>query len=64
MGIIWKLFEKCGDSAAAALFWILIIFAIAGALIWMFNNGVDYLLKEEPGIKKLTSKKSSEESEE
>jgi hypothetical protein len=61
--MIWKLVEKFGDSAAAALFWILIIFAIAGALIWMFNRGVDYMLND-PGIKKLKSKKSNEESEE
>jgi hypothetical protein len=63
MGVIClKLIEKFGDSAAAALFWILIIFAFAGALIWMFDTATVILLKED--IKKLTSKKSSEESEE
>ena len=64
MEVIWRLIERFGNSAADALFWILIIFAITGALIWMFYSGVDYLSGEPVVNKKLTSKKSDEESEE
>jgi hypothetical protein len=62
MEVFWRLAEVFGNSIARALFWILIIFATSGALIWMFDKATVILLKDD--VKKLTSKKSSEESEE
>jgi len=40
-----ELIAKFGDVVLEALFWILIIFSIAGAGIWMFKNVVNYLLE-------------------
>lgn len=57
--MILKLIEKFGCSIADALFWILIIFSVAGALVWLFNGTVNFLLKE-PKIKKTETKEPEE----
>lgn len=45
--VILSLVDKFGTSIAKALFWILIIFSIAGALIWVFRSGINYFFFEE-----------------
>jgi hypothetical protein len=51
-----ELIMKFGNVVLEALFWILIIFSIAGAIIWVFKNVVNYLfvedIKSEPQLPK------------
>jgi hypothetical protein len=42
-----ELIMKFGNVVLEALFWILIIFSIAGAIIWVFKNVVNYLFVED-----------------
>lgn len=45
--VFLSLVNKFGSSIAEALFWVLIIFSIAGALIWIFRSGINYFFIEE-----------------
>jgi len=45
--MIISLIGKFGDVVLEALFWMLIIFSIAGAIIWVFKNVVNYLFVED-----------------
>jgi len=55
--IFGQLLER---AIADALFWLLIIFGIAKAMIWMFKTSINYFLVEDV---KVPKKKSEEEGE-